>query len=164
MKHFTGIRGLTALRVNYAEEAFSADYRPLPLHNDLVNAGESFDWGVISDGARQLSFAILAECVGPFLAQQHYQVFAWKVIAALPHEHFGIHEDMVRAWVNTGLWGYDFIKGTRALPPGIPELKVERLDNQGLKVLMHKKLKALQVAIAEANEVLEKGIERGVRP
>jgi Family of unknown function (DUF6166) len=83
----------------------TVDGRPLPPRLDLVNHSPTgYGVGYGGSGAAQLALAILADHLGKGPsgsweeAQDLYQAFKWRVIAALPHGEWTLtSEDIDRA-------------------------------------------------------------------
>jgi len=70
--------------------------------------------GYGGSGPAQLALAILADCLGPELAVEYYQMFKFDVVAGLAYEGFTISEDQVRIWLQPasrnrefGIWNLE---------------------------------------------------------
>ena len=103
MKTYCGARWRDGCHV-VVGNAGVADYKPLAKRMDLRNHAERFDWGNYEPGCYQLALAILAEAIGDDLALEHYEKFHRDIISTLPREAFGMDEDMIWRWVQTGKW------------------------------------------------------------
>lgn len=78
----------------------TVDGKPLNARTDIRNHSPTgFEWGYGGSGPAQLALAILCDHLGDALkAQEIYQRFKWKVIAALPSEEWTLSTEDIN-WV-----------------------------------------------------------------
>ena len=81
MKAYTGIR------TPYGALVTTPEGHSLPLRLDLRDHSPTgFEWGYEGSGPAQLALALIAHCINDDVAEECYQDFKQKVIAALPDE------------------------------------------------------------------------------
>ncbi len=81
------------------KEAKDGQTALLAMRNDLRNRSPTGpEWGYSGSGPAQLALAILSDAVGDQEALSCYQDFKFSVVCALPHDHWELRRDEVRAW------------------------------------------------------------------
>ena len=106
MKCYCGARWRDGCHV-VVGNAGVADYKPLPMRMDIRKHAVCFDWGNDKPGSYQLALAILADAISDDLALEHHEKFQQDIISILPKEAFGMDEEMIWRWIQTGKWRID---------------------------------------------------------
>jgi hypothetical protein len=72
---------------------------PLDPRTDLRAYAEELEWNEFDTGQRQVSLAILADVMGDYYAEKHFEEFVHHVISEIPWEGFRVPAESIERWV-----------------------------------------------------------------